>query len=436
MTRPARTAPLATAGIAALALARPARAQAPRSVTLAEALQLALRGQPAMVQARQNVRVADAGERQALGAFLPSLNFSSSSTYSPRRIDATTGGTRQVPSPYNSSFGFNASWDVFTGFRRGAQRSQAIATGDQREAALLGQQFSTVLATKQAFFTALANAELVGVQQTSLRLADEQLKLTSERLRLGATTRSDSLRATVNYGNAQLALIQSQNNLLVAQANLGRAIQIEGLVTPVSDSTLFALRGDLDTAAIREEARANAPTIRQADASVAAARAGKTSARSSYMPTLSLSSNYSWAATADKPWAGQYGSSWNLRASVSYPIFNNFSRETSYVTADANLQSAIAAQRDAVLALDASLTQQLSALATASRQIDVLRVSVAAAQEDLRMQTERYRLGAATIIDVLTSQTSLDQAQVNLVQARYNYLTARAQIEALVGHDL
>jgi outer membrane protein TolC len=52
------------------------------------------------------------------------------------------------------------------------------------------------------------------------------------------------------------------------------------------------------------------------------------------------------------------------------------------------------------------------------------------------MQRERYRLGAVTIIEVLTSQGNLDQAQVDLVQARYDYLVARAQIEAVVGHSL
>jgi outer membrane protein TolC len=52
------------------------------------------------------------------------------------------------------------------------------------------------------------------------------------------------------------------------------------------------------------------------------------------------------------------------------------------------------------------------------------------------MQRERYRLGTSTIVDLLTSQAALNQAQANLVQARYNYLVARAQIEALVGHGL
>ena len=55
---------------------------------------------------------------------------------------------------------------------------------------------------------------------------------------------------------------------------------------------------------------------------------------------------------------------------------------------------------------------------------------------DLRVVQERSRLGAATIVDVLTSQEALSQAEVDAVSARFNYLRAKAQIEALVGRSL
>jgi outer membrane protein len=63
-------------------------------------------------------------------------------------------------------------------------------------------------------------------------------------------------------------------------------------------------------------------------------------------------------------------------------------------------------------------------------------VSVAAAEEDLRVQQQRYQLGASTILDALTSQTTLNQARLALIQARFNYRVAKAQLEALVGREL
>ena len=52
------------------------------------------------------------------------------------------------------------------------------------------------------------------------------------------------------------------------------------------------------------------------------------------------------------------------------------------------------------------------------------------------MQNERYRVGAATILDLLTSQAALTQAEVNGIQTRFNYLIARSTLEATVGRTL
>ena len=59
-----------------------------------------------------------------------------------------------------------------------------------------------------------------------------------------------------------------------------------------------------------------------------------------------------------------------------------------------------------------------------------------AAAEARRVTQERFRLGAGTLLDLLSAQANETQAEVNQVQARYDYLIARAQVQALVGHPL
>jgi outer membrane protein len=54
----------------------------------------------------------------------------------------------------------------------------------------------------------------------------------------------------------------------------------------------------------------------------------------------------------------------------------------------------------------------------------------------VRVQQQRYNIGASTLLDLLTSQTALAQAQQALIQARYDYRIARAELEALIGRDL
>ena len=87
-------------------------------------------------------------------------------------------------------------------------------------------------------------------------------------------------------------------------------------------------------------------------------------------------------------------------------------------------------------AVASELTAALAQLDAARIQIDITQTSVVAATEDLRVQQERYRLGASTIVDVLTSQEALNQAEVDVVVARFDYLRAKAQIEALIGRTL
>jgi len=86
--------------------------------------------------------------------------------------------------------------------------------------------------------------------------------------------------------------------------------------------------------------------------------------------------------------------------------------------------------------LNALFTQQVAALFTASAQIGFADANVAAAAEALRVTQDRYRLGAGTLLDLLTAEANLTQAQVSQIQARFDYLNARAQLEALVGHSL
>jgi outer membrane protein TolC len=63
-------------------------------------------------------------------------------------------------------------------------------------------------------------------------------------------------------------------------------------------------------------------------------------------------------------------------------------------------------------------------------------VAITAGEEALRVQRQRYQLGVATVLDVLTAQSQLAQARFQLAQARFAARTARAQLEAIVGRDL
>ena len=411
-------------------------------ISLAEAVRRALDVQPAMVQARGDQRNAGAGQRSAVGAFLPTITASGSSNLaSASRYNAATGQIVTVPSNTSYSGSLGLSLDLFDGFQRLANKRAAAAAQDAADAGLVNQRYQVTATTAQLFFTALANEELVRVAEAQLQRAKEELQIAVNKFQVGAATRSDTLTATVDFGNAQLALLGAQANLATSQANLGRQVGVDQPVRAVPDTALASLP---DTTALRAEALDSSPQVQQAEARARAAGAQVGIARSQYWPTLSASyaNGYTGLDSLGRvglaPWSTtqNYVNNWALRFSLSWTLFNGFTREANQVTASVAQDVARAQAADTRRQLGAQLTQQLAAVFTASAQIKITGANVAAATEALRVTQERYRLGAGTLLDLLTAEANMTQAQVNQVQARYNYLIARAQVEALVGHSL
>jgi outer membrane protein len=410
-----------------------------RAVTLAEAIRLAERTQPAVVQAQGQVQTAAAQRRSAFGAFLPSLTASSSASdffsEGASRIDPLTG---QLLSGNTTNRSLNASLrasvDLFTGFRRGAELKAARANQAEADAGLVDATFQQALATTNQFFDALSAAQLVGVREASVKRADEQLKVAVAKLHAGSATRSDSLRSLVTLGNARLDLIQAQTDLATAEAGLARLIGETGRVRATDDSSFRQVVTAVDTAALRQEAETRSPRIQTAVAGSNVASANLRASRSAYWPSLTLGANTSWNGSRANDYT--FFNQRQLSLSLNWDIFNGFDRELTIAQREASLDVAEATAADARRAVDADLTQRLAELDAARSKIDITATSVAAAGEDLRVQQERYRLGASTIVDLLTSQEALNQAEVDVVNARFDYLRAKAQLEALIGRTL
>ena len=411
----------------------------PPKITLAEAIARANRVQPSVVQAFGTVRNAQARQRSATGAFFPNLNLNSgvgrSFSEGPQRVDPNTGqvisGNSTNQSITNS---ISSNVDLFTGFRRGNEKKAANANRASAEASLANAMNTQQLTTTNQFFDVLAAQELLRVREASVRRAEEQLKVSVALLHAGRGIRPDSLRSVVTLGNAQLQLINAQTALATAEANLGRLVGADGPVGAVEDTTLYALLPAVDTAALRAEAMAQAPSVKSADASAASARAAIGSAKAAYFPTLNLSGTFSFNASRANSYDFLQGRQFNL--GMSWPIFNRFQREQSIVSAQVSAENAEANAAESRRQLLASFTADIAALEAARLRIGITQTSILAATEDLRVQQERYRLGASTIVDVLTSQEALNQAEVDAVTARFDYVRARAQLAALIGRPL
>jgi outer membrane protein len=320
------------------------------------------------------------------------------------------------------------------------RRTKAVETA--AEASERTQLYNTALNVKQQYFNGLAARELEAAALRQLEQAEQQMAVSTARVRAGAATKSDSLRSVIQVGNARLAVLSARNSLQVANAGLTRLVGTDFVVTASPTDTLAPAAVMLDNETLVSMLDAS-PALQQAEADLAAARAAVKTARAAWLPSVSAS--YSFSANQSSSGfetgnlfllGGQNPNNKRLNFNVSYPLFNQLQRETSITQAQVTERNAEATLRDARLAARQTLTQALGTLRLAEERAAIQDASVAAAEEDLRVQTQRYQLGAATLLDVLTSQTTLNQARAALIQARYDARVAKAQIEALVGKEL
>jgi outer membrane protein len=409
-----------------------------RPISLQEAVSLAQKNAPSAVQARGQLRTASSAVRSAWGAFLPNLSMSmGQSKRSSERFDQNLDRFVTSASPWSYSTGLSTGLDLFDGGRRWAELRSSRAEVDAAEANQTSQQFTIALNVKREYANILAARESEASARAQLEQAEAQLKASVAKVQAGAATMSDSLRSVIQVGNAKLALLTARNNLRVASASLTRLVGTQFLVTAnPADTADFAMVA-IDSAALLEMALAG-PAVEQAQVGVRVANAGVVTSRAAYMPTVRMSYNYSGSGTDPYQLTSQgnfrYGT--GLSFNLNFPLFNNFTREDAVVRSRIAQDNAAASLRDARLAAQQSIIQQTGALRTAEERVRIQQASVLAAQEDLRVQQQRYALSASTLLDLLTSQSTLNQARAALIQARQDYRIARAQIEAIIGRDL
>jgi len=408
----------------------------PRPIELDEAVRLAKRNSPAAVQARGDMRVARVGIKSAYLSFLPTLSVGAGRNRSGGGQFGELGEIINVPQRTRYSDNFSARMDLFDGGRRYFGVRTAHARNNAAEATDVLQQYQVTLDVKRQYYDVLAAREAQEAGRAQLAEAEQQLRVATVRVAAGAASRSDSLRAVVAVGNARLAILDAENRVQLANASLTRLVGTEFPVTAIPEEASAPSAGSLQQEQLLVLAE-NGPGVNQAEAQVAAARAGARAERTLYLPTISAS--YGRSGTGFDQGFGRrdpfaYGSGFIL--SLNFTLFDGLQREERVVRANVAADNAQATLRDARLRAQQELTQALGLLRNAGQRVEVQTTSVAATEQDLRFQQQRYALGAATLLDVLTSQSALNTARNALITARFDQRVARARLEALIGRPL
>jgi outer membrane protein len=405
-----------------------------RTMDMEEALRRALERSPALAQTEASLSNAEQSKRTAVGAYIPRLSAGggASRNSSTRYNEQTQTTVEGSSASYNGSL--SGSLSLWEGGARSYELAMARSDLAGAEASLEDQRNNVIYQTKNLYFAALRQADLLEVNERRVEQAEESLTMVRTQALVGTGTISDTLRARLELTNAQQAVLQSRNNLRSARFALGRQVGLGGPVVPLTPASLEPEPLALSETEIFDLAEGVSAMVRAAEASADVAEIAVKSARAAYWPTLSMSSGYSWSNS--EPTLNNGSTSWNLRLSGGYTIFNGFNREASVVRSENQSRVAQLQEADARLQIRELVDGALQTVRTNEQAIALAEQGQVVAQEDLRVVRERYRLGVATSLDLVISQISLIQADVDVVFARYDFALAKADLEALIGRAL
>jgi outer membrane protein TolC len=205
---------------------------------------------------------------------------------------------------------------------------------------------------------------------------------------------------------------------------------------PVTLTSTFDTRPvEVDEAALANLI-AERPALLAAREMVALRRAGLTSARGEWFPTLAAQANlafYAYPSTVAPPGFSQWRKDWSLALAVSWPLFDGFARNGRVSEASAALSEATSQQAMLEEGMRVELSQAVGDYHTQVAQLRARQETSRLAQEAHDLADLRYRNGLATQLEVSDAALVLDQARVNEVQALSDYVKALARLERLGG---
>src|SRR2546429_5517344 len=178
---------------------------------------------PGVASAQVDVRDEAALRRVTLGAYLPSVVLNSSGGRTDQSLASAGVASLGQPSAVNAyGAGIAAAVDVFTGGRRGAQRSEADAISQAADAGLVQQRYATILLARRGYFEVLRAHELVRVAEESIAQAELGLGYARDRLAAGTATRADVLLAQLAASTARRQWLPARDTLGMTTAAPGR----------------------------------------------------------------------------------------------------------------------------------------------------------------------------------------------------------------------
>jgi len=471
------------------------QAVAPAALSLADALAIARDNNPAYRQVRNDRGPAALASRGAYTSLLlPAFSVSAGMGYTGSGEQRfLTSSFQQSTSTLSSYYSLGLSYDLssVTLTEPGARRAELRAVDDDIEGARRRLEFDV---TSQ-YLTVLQAIENARVARRTTENNRELLGLAQAQMQVGQVTLIDVRRAEVALGNAEVLDLRAEAQIEAEKLRLFEQMGVEAprdRAVQLTDS--FSVQEPhWDLEELLRLAEAENPSLRALRSRERAAAWRTKGAIGTYVPTVSLSaqwsgftqeltdldgvirgqqslaasqfgncmtldsirtgsgltplggcSQYVWgaadeAALRDANNQFPFGFTqqpFQARLDISLPIWTNLSR-TQRVSQSKALQEDLSeAVRAQALLVITGVSEAYLTLQTAHRAVAIQDRNRDASAESLQLATERYRVGSGTFFELLDAQLADLRAQYDYVNSIYEYHKSLALLEAAVGRPL
>ncbi|MBN1424851.1 TolC family protein [Candidatus Fermentibacteria bacterium] len=432
-----------------------------RTLTLEQAVHIALDRNPQMLIAEKEVAKARAVVWEAFGALMPTLEATAVVNHS-WEIQTTTIPNflkpmleplapsipefADMPDFVEMSFGmenlvtYGASLrqPLFLGGAGIAGVRLAKVAREASEQQLESRRQNLIYGTTRAFYGCLLAKELVRVQEDALAQAEANLAAVEAQHEVGSASGFDKMRSEVEVANLKPDVISSRNDYRSALTGLrtilglpaDSQIAVDGDLTFVPDDY-----GDQPLSSLRELADENRPELHAMRAQKTMASRSVAIAKSGFLPKVFFSTDYSnQASRNDWDFTGDdFSKGFSSAISVQLPLFDGLRNVKAHQKAQLDYRIADDRERQLADAVAGEVEVARNGLQVASEKCAAAQESVALAREALRLANLRYEEGASTQLDVLGSQLAMQRAELNHVSALFEYQMARYGLRLATG---
>lgn len=410
----------------------PVFAQTPLTISFQDALDRARKYGLEIQTANIAALLAREDRIQAKAAMLPAVQYFNQFIYTePNGTPSGVFVANDGPHVYNSQGQVHEdiSWTRHAEYRRAvAAEVLAKAKADLTARGIIG----TVV--QDYYAVAIAQRRLANAQR-SLGDARKFLDITEKQERGGEAAHADVVKA-------QVQAEQRERDVLDAQLAIDKARLALGVLIFPDFRQDYSVVDDLDQIGplgsfneVQNLALAKSPELRAAQAGLQQGQAEISTARTGYLPTLSLDYFYgidaNQVAIYNRDGQKNLGSS--AQATLTIPVWNWGATQSKVRQAELKQKQAQLELTFAQRQLLANLNSFYREAQLAQAQLDSLRKSMDLSEESLRLTLLRYQGGEATALEVVDAQTTLAQARNAYDDGLSRYRIALAAVQTLTG---